>query len=205
MDRRGQPRRRGAVVVVGAAPACAGNADAMIRRGFAAALLAACLVGTPLAAQALDAHQHGVVQLDIAVDAKRITVQLSSPLDNLLGFEHAPRNDAERGRVASMLAALRGTLFVIDPAGACRVGAVQLNSAALQLGQPDPAEQQAGHADLDASLEFECSTAARAGFVNTTLFERFAGIQRIDVQLATLRGQRKLTLARPSQRIALPR
>lgn len=177
----------------------------MIRRGVAAALLAAGLVGTPLAVQALGPHQHGVVQLDIAVDANRITVQLSSPLDNLLGFEHAPRSDAERRRVASMLAALRGTLFTIDPAGACRPAAVQLDSAALQLGRPDPAEQQAGHADLDASFEFECSTAARAGFVDTALFERFAGIRRLDVQLATPRGQRKLTLARPSQRITLPR
>lgn len=177
----------------------------MIRRGFAAALLACCLVGTPLAVQALGAHQHGVVQLDIAVDANRITIQLSSPLDNLLGFEHAPRNNAERGRVASMLAALRGTLFAIDPAGSCRAGAVQLNSAALQLGQPDPSEQQAGHADLDASFEFECSTAARASFVDAALFERFAGIRRIDVQLATPRGQRKLTLARPAPRIPLPR
>ena len=181
----------------------------MTRRGVAAALLAACSVSTPLAAQPLGSHQHGVVELDIAVDANRITVQLSSPLDNLLGFEHAPRNDAERRRVASMLTALRGTPFVVDPAGACRPGAVQLNSAALQLGQPDPAEHQAehqaGHADLDASFEFECSAAARAGFVDTILFERFAGIQRIDVQLATPRGQRKLTLARPAQRIVLPR
>ena len=94
---------------------------------------------------------------------------------------------------------------MIDPAGGCRAGAVRLDSAALQLGQPDPAEQQAGHADLDASFEFECSSAARAGFVDTTLFERFPGIQRIDVQLATPRGQRKLTLARPAQRIVLPR
>ena len=177
----------------------------MMRRGVAMALSAAWAICAPLATRAVDAHQHGVAQLGIAVDANRLTVQLSSPLENLLGFEHAPRNDAERGRVAAMIAALRGTLFAIDSAGACRAGAVQLNSAALQLGQPEPAEQQAGHADLDASFEFECSAAARAGFVETTLFERFAGIQRIDVQLATPRGQRKLTLARPAQRIVLPR
>ena len=162
-------------------------------------------IGAAFAAQPLGSHQHGVVQLDIAVDATRISVQMSSPLDNLLGFEHAPRNDAERGRVTAMLATLRGTLFVVDPAGSCRAGAVQLNSAALQLGRPDPAELQAGHADLDASFEFECSSAARAGFIDTSLLERFAGIQRIDVQLATSRGQRKLTLTRPAQRIVLPR
>jgi hypothetical protein len=162
-------------------------------------------IGAAFAAQPLGSHQHGVVQLDIAVDANRISVQMSSPLDNLLGFERAPRNEAERARVAAMLAALKSSPFVVDPAGACRAGAVQLSSAALKLGEPDPAEQQAGHADLDASFEFECSSAARAGFIDTSLFERFAGIQRIDVQLATSRGQRKLTLTRPAQRIVLPR
>jgi hypothetical protein len=175
----------------------------------AAALLAIASIGASIgaafAAQPLGSHQHGVVQLDIAVDANRISVQMSSPLDNLLGFERAPRNEAERARVAAMLAALKGSPFVVDPAGGCRGGAVQLSSAALKLGEPDPAEQQAGHADLDASFEFECSSAARAGFIDTNLFERFTGIQRIDVQLATSRGQRKLTLTRPAQRIALPR
>ena len=125
----------------------------MIRRAFAAALLAACPVGAPLAAQALGAHQHGVVQLDIAVDANRITIQMSSPLDNLLGFEHAPRNDTERARVAALLAALRGTLFTIDPAGACRAGAEQLKTAARQLGQTAPGVQDAWHADIVASFD----------------------------------------------------
>lgn len=174
-------------------------------RGIAAALLAIVSTGAAFAAQPLGSHQHGVVQIDIAVDANRISVQMSSPLDNLLGFERAPRNAAEQARLGAMLATLRGTPFVVDPAGGCRSGAVQLSSAALKLGEPDPAEQQAGHADLDASFEFECTAAARASFVETSLFERFAGIQRIDVQLATRRGQRKLTLTRPAQRIVLPR
>lgn len=174
-------------------------------RGIAAALLAIASIGAVFAAQPLGSHQHGVVQIDIAVDSNRISVQMSSPLDNLLGFERAPRNAAERGRVEAMVTTLRGALFMVDPAGSCRSGAVQLSSAALQLGEPDPAEQQAGHADLDASFEFECGTAARAGFVDTALFERFPSIQRIDVQLATPRGQRKLTLTRPARRITLPR
>ena len=177
----------------------------MNRRGIAAALLAASSLGAAFAAQPLGSHQHGVVQVDIAVDTNRINVQMSSPLDNLLGFERAPRNAAERGRVEAMVTTLRGALFVVDPAGSCRSGAVQLSSAALKLGEPDPAEQQAGHADLDASFEFECGAAARADFIDTRLFERFAGIQRIDVQLVTPRGQRKLTLTRPAQRIVLPR
>ena len=58
-------------------------------------LFALCL--TPLLAHAGGkAHVHGVATLDIAVEARKITVQLESPLDNLLGYERTPRTDAER-------------------------------------------------------------------------------------------------------------
>jgi hypothetical protein len=172
-----------------------------------AATACAALLATALASRAQAPHEHGVVHLDVAVDPTRITIQLSSPLDNLLGFERAPRTDAERQRVATMVASLRAPsgLFAIDPAAGCKPGAVRLDSAALQLGRPDPAERQAGHADLDARFEFDCADASRAGFVDTTLLASFAGIQRIAVQIASNRGQRQVTLARPMSRIALPR
>ncbi|HKW84194.1 MAG TPA: DUF2796 domain-containing protein [Burkholderiaceae bacterium] len=167
----------------------------------------AALLAAPLASRAQAPHEHGVVHLDVAVDPARITIQLSSPLDNLLGFERAPRTDAERQRVAAMVATLRASsrLFAIDPAAGCKPGAVQLDSAALQLGTPDPAELQAGHADIDARFEFDCTDAGRAGFVDTTLLAGFAAIQRVAVQIASNRGQRQLTLTRPMSRIALPR
>jgi len=180
-----------------------------VTRGRAAATLGTMLLIAALAthSHAQTPHQHGVVHLDVAVDPTRITIQLSSPLDNLLGFERAPRTDAERQGVASMVATLRASsrLFAIDPAAGCKPGAVQLDSASLQLGKPDPAEQQAGHADLDARFEFDCTDAGRAGFVDTTLLASFAGIQRIAVQIASNRGQRQAALTRPMSRIALPR
>jgi hypothetical protein len=182
-------------------------------RPRAATLLLAVVAGVAMLTVALRAahaeapHEHGIVHLDVAVDPGRITIQMSSPLDNLIGFERAPRTDAERQRVASMIATLRASarLFAIDPAAGCTPGAVQIDSAALQLGKPDPAELQAGHADLDASFEFECRDSARAAFVDTSLFASFAGIQRIAVQVASNRGQRQATLTRPAERIALPR
>ena len=179
------------------------QASALLR----ASIACAALLAAPLVSQAQAPHEHGVVHLDVAVDAKRITIQMSSPLDNLIGFERAPRTEAERQRVAAMVASLRASsrLFAIDPAAACKPGAVELSSAALQLGKPDPAELQAGHADIDASFEFDCTDAGRAGFIDTTLFGAFAGMQRIAAQIASNRGQRQLTLTRPASRIALPR
>jgi hypothetical protein len=42
------------------------------------------------------AHVHGLVKLDVAVDAKTLTVQLEAPLDSLVGFEHRPRTAAQK-------------------------------------------------------------------------------------------------------------
>jgi len=148
------------------------------------------------------AHQHGVAQLDIAVDARQITLQLSSPLDNLLGFERAPRTEAERRQVQAMLDQLRAaaTMFKIDPAAQCTPAQVVLTSAALQLGPAQPAD--AGHADLDGSFEFHCVAGAKATYVDVGLFA-FARLQRVEVQAVTPSGQHKRVLKRPNARIGL--
>ena len=168
-------------------------------------LLLAALVATP-AAVAAAAHEHGVVHLDVAVEGRRITLQMESPLDSLLGFERAPRNDAERRRADAVVATLKaaGKLFAIDGTAGCKLTKVELSSAALKLGpaaQPDPD----GHADIDGSFEFDCADAARAGFIDVGLFDAFARMQRIEVQAITPKAQFKATLKRPQRRIALVR
>lgn len=177
--------------------------------------LAACLVagavasvisGTfPSPALAAPAHEHGVARLDVAAEPGRVTLELDTPLDNLLGFEHAPRTDAERDRAAAVVARLRAgdALFRIDPAAGCTLAAVELVSAPLQLG---PASTAAGsHGDLAGRFEFRCKDGARAGFVEVGLFDAFPALRRIELQVATPKGQLKATLRRPASRVALVR
>jgi hypothetical protein len=151
-------------------------------------------------------HEHGVVKLDVAVEPGRVTLLMESPLANLVGFERAPRTDAERQRVDAALATLNAaaTLFKIDPAAGCVPGPVELNAAALEGGKPGAAEAEAGHADIDASFTFKCKKTAPA-FIDVGLFTAFPAIQRIDVQLATGSAQAKRTLVRPAARLSLPR
>lgn len=152
------------------------------------------------------AHVHGVAKLDIAVEATRLTVQLQSPLDNLLGFERAPRTDAERKQADAAVAKLMAadTMLRIDPAAQCSLANVDLASSALKLGKPDPEEEKGGHADIDGSFEFNCVDAAKAAYVDVGLFE-FSHLQRVEVQAATPHGQFKRELNRPVKRMMLTR
>ena len=170
-----------------------------------AASAAACLLACGPAAAA-GAHEHGVARLDVAVDAKRVSILLETPLDNLLGFEHAPRTDAERAKLAAVLARLRAaqTLFRIDSTAGCTLSNVDFQSAALQLGRAARPGKE-GHGELEATFDFNCSHGARAGFVELGLFEAFASLQRIELQVATPKGQLKATLRRPVSRVMLAR
>jgi hypothetical protein len=149
------------------------------------------------------AHSHGSARLDIAIEAQKITIELDSPLDSLLGFERAPRTERERQQADAMVATLKAAqaLFRIDAAAQCQLAAVELTSAVLKLGKATRSEQS-GHADIEGSFEFNCADAAKATHIEHGLFQ-FARMQRIEVQLATPKGQAKRTLKRPASRIDL--
>lgn len=173
-----------------------------LRRTCGLASVAVLLAATPfLAAQAQQqhAHVHGQLKLDVAVDGPTVVIDMESPLDNIVGFERAPKTDAEKKTVEEAVAQLRAAdkLFVIDPAANCKLGPVDLRSGALGLGNPDPNEP-VGHADLDATFSFNCTNAAAAKFIDVNLFGVFKGLRQIDSQIASAQGQFKRQLKRPS-------
>jgi hypothetical protein len=169
-------------------------------------LLALASLACAVPVHAAKPHEHGVAMLDVAVEAGRVSFSLETPLDNLLGFEHAPRTDAERAKADAALARLRdaAALFRIDSAAGCTLGKVELVSSALGLG-PVAAGGKEGHADLDGQFDFRCTAGARAGFVEVGLFDAFPALKRIELQLVTPKGQMKVTLRRPQSRVALVR
>lgn len=173
-------------------------------------LMSKSLCAVLLAVLALSAtaspHEHGVARLDVAVDATRVSIELHTPLHNLLGFERAPRSPAEQEQVQALLARLRAAdqMFRIDSAAGCTLARADLKSPVLQVGQGGPAAK-GEHAELKGLFEFRCQAGARAGFIEVGLFEAFPSLQRIDMQLATPRGQIQARLNRPASRVRLAR
>ena len=176
-------------------------------KALLSALLPVLLLALSQPAWAGKAHQHGVAQLDVAVEPTRLSLVLETPLDSLLGFERAPRNDAERAAVDKALARLRAAeqIFRIDSAAGCTLDKVVLVAPVLGLG-PMPAGADKGeHAELTGTFDFNCKAGNSARFVEVELFEAFAPMKRINLQLVLARGQMKATLVRPATRVALAR
>ena len=177
------------------------------------------LIGLPVAGWAGRAHEHGVVRAEVGVETGRITLSLELPLDDLVGFERAPRTDAERSAVAAALGKLQdGARQVrVDSAAGCGPAKVELVAPPWGLGVAGVAAAASGtrataakagaaeHGDLEARYELRCSSTDKATYLELDLFDSFARIKRIEVQAVTPRGQMKLVLRRPGKRISLAR
>lgn len=154
------------------------------------------------------AHEHGVMKLDVAVEGNILSIALESPLDSFLGFERAPRTDAERQAAADLLTRLRGPgqgapLFSPDAAAQCTLSKADVSAPVLEA--PKPAAAKDGHADLDASYTYTCAQPAQLKNLDVGLFEAFRRLKRIDVQVAGAQAQSKMTLTRPARSIKLAR
>lgn len=162
-------------------------------------LPAALLLLLPAALPAQEhAHEHGVVRLDVAVQANTLSVQLEAPLDSVLGFEHKPRSAAERAAADAMQARLKDAAALLRPdaAAQCRLTRAEVESAAADSD---------GHADIDARYEFDCRQPERLATLDLGLFEAFPRIQRIEVQVAGPKRQSGQTLKRPARLLRLDR
>lgn len=169
-------------------------------------VLSFCLLTLTATAKETGAHVHGAASLQVVVDGASLIFNFESPLDNLIGFERGPRSDAERAKVRAMAQRFHNgaDLFVPTPEARCTLRDVQLTSAVIAPGLlaaiADPAAtnkpadaaaaQAGGHADLDASLRFECEQPAALRGVDVRLFRAFGGLRQIDAAVAGPRTQR---------------
>lgn len=147
------------------------------------------------------AHEHGVVQLNIAQEGKRLLIELNSPAMNMVGFEHTPRSAQERHAVQQAVATLKqaGQLFVMSPAADCQSISVVVDSPLLADGHKTHEahhghDDDSVHAEFSAEYVFECQQMSALTTMQVKLFSKFPATKDVDVTLLTEKGQRALEL-----------
>ncbi|MCH8499932.1 MAG: DUF2796 domain-containing protein [Marinobacter sp.] len=90
------------------------------------------------------AHVHGEARLQVALEGQTAELILNSPADNLLGFEHAPRNDAQRDALKNAEAWLKANPLITLADGHCEVAAASV-SHTLGEGSHGHDEKKHGH------------------------------------------------------------
>jgi len=150
-------------------------------------------------AQAAPAHRHGEAELDVALEGDTLHILLTGPLEALVGFERAPRSEAERRALNAMAQTLRDAerMFALPAQAGCSAAGVTLDSPVLD-GQP----VSGGHADMAAHYHLKCKEAGALRELRTGLFEAFPRLGKIKLQFVGPDGQRAATLTRKNPRFA---
>ena len=190
----------------------------VVMRRVALAALTVPLVG-PVAAddrgyRAHGAHVHGVAALNVALDGEALYLEFLSPAVNLVGFEHAPADAAERALVQEAQTSLSRpeVLFVLPEAAGCELADADIETpwtpaAAGSHGAPGPAAgAEAGHAgdhaDVHAGYRFVCSRPGGIGALEVPLFDRFPMTRRLEVQYVVSGTQGAAVLTPDRRRLA---
>ena len=165
-------------------------------RWIAAGLLCASLPLNALAQSTshreVASHVHGEAEIAIVQEGRRLTVELQSPLFNIVGFEHAPSSAAERAAIAKAKRLLTNGLLVAapSPAAQCKplsadadfpVGAH--DSYATPKGSThdhDKGHDAQNHDDLTATFVFDCSQLEQLKHIDITALKTFPGITSAD-------------------------
>ena len=158
-------------------------------------------------ARQLDAHEHGVGQLDIAFDGQQIAMELHAPGADVVGFEYAAESAEDRAKVDAAVATLARPLdlFVLSDAAGCSVvqAAAELESeedhdehAEEHEGEAHDEDEHAGedHADEAGHTEFHaeylltCADPAAITGITFAYFEAFPNALEVEVRVISDSG-----------------
>ncbi len=174
------------------------------------ALTILLIVSARVAAQ--HAHQHGAASMDVTLDGRTLAIRLESPLDNMVGFEHAPRNEKQHAALTRMTEDLKRSerLFDLPGAAACRLVSAQARhpyqasaAAATRSHGADGTGHDGVHAELQATWEFDCARPDALKGIGLRLFDVFRGIQRVRAQTVTPKGQGAVSLSPANRELRL--
>jgi hypothetical protein len=152
-------------------------------------------------------HVHGTGELQVALDSDTLTLELHAPLENLLGFEHAPRTASERAAVKAMTAKLERPemLFKLPKGASCTARPTRIDSpldSAPATTSRAETKKRVGddHADLSATFSFICTRIDKLDSIDVAIFTAFPATRALNAAVIGPRGQSAVTLT-PNQRV----
>jgi hypothetical protein len=126
-----------------------------------------------LTAQTHEAHEHGIAQLNVAVENSQVELDLDSPLINFISFEHPPSTPEQKEEVKRLGQTLAGygELFILTPEAGCTASGLALSSDNIEasllppstLADDDHKSGDSGHIHGDHGEEAEHGEHHEAG------------------------------------------
>lgn len=150
-------------------------------------------VGLTSAHGANKAHQHGIGQMNIAIEAQNVEIELEIPGADLVGFEHAATTPAQKKAIKEATANLKdgNRLFTFPATAECRMTEVDVESPLLESEEAHKHEHahEDGHAEFQAHYHFQCEKPDQLTHLDVQYFKTFPSAHELTVQIISATGQ----------------
>lgn len=174
----------------------------------------ASLVATQVVSQEhreLGAHEHGVGQLDIAVEGSRLWMELHAPGADIVGFEHGAGTAEDRAAVANAVALLARPLdlFLLPASAECSVVEAMAEIEADLHDEDeehddshDHSEAEAheagdmGHTEFHAVYILTCANPSAIDRIEFAYFATFPNARELELQILTENGAEAFEIER---------
>jgi hypothetical protein len=197
--------------------------------------LVLALLATPALAEEtrqLDSHEHGVGELNIAVDGTIVAMEFHAPGADIVGFEYAAESAEDRRAIDAAVATLARPLelFVLPSAAECSVvqASAELESDGSHdehddhgEGHDDHAEghdeheeenadgheddhaEDAGHTEFHAEYTLTCGNPDALTEITFAYFDTFENAREIEVQIISGSGAQAFEVERDDPKLDL--
>lgn len=172
----------------------------------------------------LDAHEHGVGTLNIAIEGTTVAMAFEAPGADIVGFEYEAKSDADLAAIDAALARLAAPLdlFVMPDAATCTVvmAKAELEGEDGHEDHADGAHEdhddedhdhedhadhgdEAGHTEFHAEYTLNCDNPEKLTEITFAYFETFSNAKEVEVQLITSVGARAFEVERDAPALEL--
>ncbi|MCO4849283.1 MAG: DUF2796 domain-containing protein [Yoonia sp.] len=188
---------------------------------FSLIALVAAMPATAEESRQLDAHEHGVGTLNIAIEGTNVAMEFHAPGADIVGFEYAAESDTDLAAIDAAVAILGAPLelFVLPDAASCSVVDAQAelegedehddhaeddHNDAGDEDHEDHADE-AGHTEFHAEYILTCDSPDALTGITFAYFEAFPNAQEVEVQIITATGAQAFEVERDAPVLNLER
>jgi hypothetical protein len=135
----------------------------------------------------------------VSLDGQTLQITFDGPADNIVGFERAPKTEAQKNTVAKAEQQLKNParLFVIPAEARC-----EPQPARVELKLPPPGSREE-HSEAEAEWRWRCDKPDALTQIEVTLFKLFPRLKTLRAEVVTARGQRTATLKASAARLKI--
>jgi hypothetical protein len=167
-----------------------------------------CMIGVAFAVFALDvgsaaekrrheAHEHGVAEINIAVEGSKADVEFRAPAESVMGFEHEAKSESDKKKRDAALKAVQAKMnqmVIFDPKLSCKFAEVKTavveekgEAGKTQPGKDGQAHKDekktAEHREVRATVSVSCDKPLAGSRVKFGVSKLFPALHETKVQV----------------------